>query len=51
MRELVGDVDILVNNAGIVFGSTFINSDPEEVKKTFNVNTLGQIWVSRILQV
>ena len=46
VQELFGRVDILVNNAGIVFGNSFVDSVPEEVKKTVSVNTLGQIWVS-----
>ncbi|KAK2172121.1 hypothetical protein NP493_991g00062 [Ridgeia piscesae] len=47
VQELFGRVDILVNNAGIVFGNSFVDSVPEEVKKTVSVNTLGQIWMMK----
>ena len=46
VQDVFGSVDIIVNNAGIVFGSSVVDSDPADVERTFNVNTLGQVWVS-----
>ncbi|KAF9779449.1 retinal short-chain dehydrogenase reductase [Thelephora terrestris] len=42
--EEVGQPTILVNNAGIVQGKLLLDLDPEDVKQTFNVNTLASFW-------
>lgn len=47
VKEDVGDVTILVNNAGIVSGTKLINTPDHMVEKVFNVNLLGQFWVSK----
>ncbi len=36
----VGSIDILVNNAGIVSGKSFLQLTEEQIKRTFNVNTV-----------
>lgn len=46
VREEVGDVSVLVNNAGVLSARNFLDLTDEQIEKTFNVNTLGYIWVS-----
>jgi all-trans-retinol dehydrogenase (NAD+) len=41
-----GPVDILVNNAGIVTGKPFVDLTPDDVERTFRVNTLSLFWVT-----
>ena len=45
MREQVGDVTLLINNAGVVCGDTVLEGSEENIEKTFETNTMGQIWV------
>ena len=46
-RHLVGSsVSMLVNNAGVVFGNDVLDSQPEDIQKTIEVNTLAHFWVS-----
>lgn len=46
VKEEVGDVTILINNAGIMPCHSFLDYTPEEVKRTFDINVLGNCWVS-----
>ena len=39
-----GPIDILINNAGIVSGGPFLDLSPEQIKATFEVNTLAHFW-------
>ena len=41
-----GPVDILVNNAGIVTGKRFVDLTPDEIERTFRVNTLSLFWTT-----
>ncbi|NQV73078.1 SDR family oxidoreductase [bacterium] len=38
------EVDILVNNAGIVFAGTLGEQQPEQIEKTFAVNTISHFY-------
>ena len=42
-----GPVDILVNNAGIVSGKNLLEITPQEIERTFQVNTLALFWTAR----
>ncbi|KAG7395554.1 hypothetical protein PHYBOEH_003606, partial [Phytophthora boehmeriae] len=49
MTQLIGDVapkhiGVLVNNAGVVAGRSFQELKPEQIRKTFAVNTLAHFW-------
>ncbi|KAF9363150.1 hypothetical protein BGX34_004769 [Mortierella sp. NVP85] len=44
IREEVGEPTILINNAGIVNGKSILESSPEEIKRTMDVNFLGQVF-------
>ena len=46
LRE-VGPVDVVINNAGIVTGKTLLDAAPEQIERTFAVNTLALFWVTR----
>lgn len=46
LREDVGGVDVLVNNAGVLNGGTILEMTSADIRKTFEVNTLAQFWVS-----
>lgn len=41
IREAHGDATILVNNAGIGKGSTILDVSEEQVRRTFDVNTIS----------
>ncbi len=41
------EVDILINNAGVVTGKPLLECSPEQVKKTFAVNTLALFWTTQ----
>ncbi len=45
VRREIGDVAILVNNAGVVSGKKLVDSNDEEIERTFGVNTLAHFWV------
>ncbi|KAF9170791.1 hypothetical protein BGX21_009105 [Mortierella sp. AD011] len=45
IREDVGEPTILINNAGIVNGKSILDLSTEDIKRTMNVNFLGQVWV------
>ena len=39
--------DVLVNNAGVVSGRPFLDTTPEQIERTFRVNTLALFWTTR----
>ncbi len=43
----VGDPEIVVNNAGVVSGATILELSEEQIRRTFEVNTLALFWVTR----
>ncbi|UXH43755.1 3-ketoacyl-ACP reductase [Rossellomorea vietnamensis] len=43
----LGPADILINNAGIGTYGSFLDIDPEEWKRTFEVNVFGTYYVTR----
>ncbi|KAG0227833.1 retinal short-chain dehydrogenase reductase [Mortierella sp. GBAus27b] len=45
IREDVGEPTVVINNAGIVYGKSILESSPEEIKRTVDVNFLGQAFV------
>ena len=49
MEERHGGVDILVNNAGVVTGAGFTELEHGDIERTFRVNTLAPIHLSRRL--
>lgn len=44
VRRDVGPVDVLVNNAGVVTGRTLEHLTPEDIERTFRVNTFAHFW-------
>lgn len=42
-----GHVDVLINNAGIVNGKTLLEASAEEIERTFAVNTLALLHMTR----
>jgi len=42
-----GGVDVLVNNAGVVSGKEFGDLSPDDVTRTFAVNTFALYWAAR----
>ncbi|MDQ7991880.1 MAG: SDR family oxidoreductase [Propionicimonas sp.] len=42
-----GAVDVLVNNAGVVSGKPFLELSEDDVRRTFEANTLAQFRVTR----
>lgn len=47
LKEQVGPADILVNNAAIGLNGSFLDLDPDEWKRTFEVNVFGTYHVTR----
>ncbi|KAF9200053.1 hypothetical protein BGZ49_009749 [Haplosporangium sp. Z 27] len=45
IREDIGEPTILVNNAGIVIGKSILDLSNEDIKRTTDVNFLGQVWM------
>jgi len=41
-----GPIDVLLNNAGVMITGPLEGYSPENIKKTFDVNTLGPIYMS-----
>ena len=46
VKEEVGDVSILVNNAGIMNCHPLLRHNPQEIRKTYDINVLAHFWVS-----
>ncbi|KAK7093609.1 short-chain dehydrogenase/reductase 3-like [Littorina saxatilis] len=44
LKAKFGEVSILVNNAGVVIGNTILDAKPEDIERTFDVNTLAHMW-------
>lgn len=44
IREDVGEPTILVNNAGIINGRSILDLSTEDIKRTININYLGQAF-------
>ncbi|HAM45271.1 MAG TPA: short-chain dehydrogenase [Propionibacteriaceae bacterium] len=42
-------VDILINNAGVVTGKPLLEASENQIRRTFEVNTLAGFWTSRAL--
>ncbi|KAI0268187.1 retinal short-chain dehydrogenase/reductase [Gloeopeniophorella convolvens] len=42
--EEVGHPTVLVNNAGVVQGKLLLDLSPEDIRQTFDVNTLAHFW-------
>lgn len=42
--EQVGHPTVLINNAGVVQGKLILDLSPQEIKETFDVNTLAHFW-------
>lgn len=40
-------IDVLINNAGVWIQGELADNDPEQIKKTIEVNTLGTIFLTR----
>ncbi len=47
LKEQVGPADILVNNAAIGLNGSFLELEPDEWKRTFEVNVFGTYHVTR----
>ncbi|MCZ7529779.1 MAG: SDR family oxidoreductase [Acidimicrobiia bacterium] len=43
----LGSVDVLVNNAGVVSGDWLLDLSDDQIRRTFDVNTLSLFWVTR----
>jgi all-trans-retinol dehydrogenase (NAD+) len=41
-----GTIDVLINNAGVVSGKEFLELAPEDIERTFRVNTLALYWTT-----
>ncbi len=46
VKEDIGGVDILVNNAGVLNGGSLLEMLEADIRRTFEVNTMAQFWVS-----
>jgi short-subunit dehydrogenase len=44
-----GPVDILINNAGVWLSKPLAETDPELIKRTIEINTLGTMYLARIV--
>ena len=40
-------VDVLINNAGVVTGKYLLDASEEQIRRTFEVNTLAGYWTTR----
>lgn len=47
----VGNIDILVNNSGFTYTKEFINLDSLTMKKMFEVNVLGLIYMTQLVAI
>lgn len=44
---VVGPIDLLINNAGVVSGRALLETSNEQIRKTFEVNTLALFWTTK----
>jgi len=49
VRREIGEITILINNAGIVYCDGIMKITDDQVRRTLNVNLLGQIIVTKAL--
>ncbi|KAJ3495598.1 hypothetical protein NLG97_g3279 [Lecanicillium saksenae] len=47
VRREVGHPTVLINNAGVARGKTILESEPGDVRFTFDVNTLCHYWIAK----
>ncbi|PNY25223.1 Short-chain dehydrogenase/reductase family 16C member 6 [Tolypocladium capitatum] len=47
IRAEVGHPTVIINNAGVARGKTLLDSEPGDVRFTFDVNTLAHFWVTK----
>jgi short-subunit dehydrogenase len=47
IREKLGHPTILINNAGILRSKTILASSEQEIRRTFEVNTLAHYWLTQ----
>ncbi|KAK7226246.1 hypothetical protein V2G26_014249 [Clonostachys chloroleuca] len=47
IRTEVGHPTVIINNAGVVRGKTILDSDPSDIRFTFDVNTFAAFWVTK----
>ncbi len=47
IRSQVGNPTVLINNAGVARGKTILESEPADVRFTFDVNTLSHYWITK----
>lgn len=47
VKSEIGNVTMIINNAGVVTGKKLLDCSDDQIKKTFDVNTLAHFWVSR----
>lgn len=49
LAQAVADVDIVINNAGILLPGSLLTGSLDDVRTTFDINTLGPLRVTRAL--
>lgn len=42
-----GPVDVLVNNAGVIAGKPFVELTEDDIRRSYEINTLAPYWVTR----
>ncbi|EFW15681.1 hypothetical protein D8B26_002237 [Coccidioides posadasii str. Silveira] len=47
IRDEMGEPTILVNNAGVLKGKTILGGTDEDIRQTFEVNTLSHYWLAQ----
>ena len=50
-RKDVGEIDFLFNNAGILIAKDILDLSNEEIRRTFEVNTISQFWVCQFINL
>lgn len=48
-EEATGPIDILINNAGVWLSKPLVETEPELIRRTLEINTLGTIYLARIV--